>query len=103
MQRLEASDERRVGRFVAETAAIEAGDEPFPAAFLSALRRLVPCDNVSFCELDRVRERELGESRGAGLGPEPEVSYWEIRHEHPTCHRPRDDGRLPRASACRTS
>lgn len=88
MQRLEASEERRVGRFVAETAAIEAGDEPFPTPFLSALRRLVPCDNVSFSELDRVHERALGESEEPFYdGPEPEVSYWEIRHEHPTCHR----------------
>ena len=62
MQRLEASEERRVGRLVAETAAIEVGDEPFSGPFLSALRRLVPCDNVSFSELDRVNERELGES-----------------------------------------
>ena len=36
------------------------GDEPFPPAFLAALRRLVPCDSVAFCELDRIDERELG-------------------------------------------
>ena len=87
MQRLEASEERRVGRLVAETAAMEVGDEPFSAPFLAALRRLVPCDNVSFSELDRVNERELGESEDPAWDLEPEVSYWEIRHEHPMCHR----------------
>jgi len=53
MQRLDAGDLERVGQFVAETGTIE-GDEPFPPAFLAALRRLVPCDTVTFCELDRV-------------------------------------------------
>ena len=86
MQRLEASDERRVGRFVAETAAVELGSQPFPAPFLSALRRLVPSDDVVFSELDRVREIELGQiTEPVYDGPEAPVSYWEIRHEHPTC------------------
>jgi DNA-binding CsgD family transcriptional regulator len=88
MHRLDATEERRVGRFVVETAEITSDDEPFPAAFLAALRRLVPCDDVSFSELDRVAERELGHvSHPRWDGPEPEVSYWEIRHEHPVCHR----------------
>ena len=86
MQRLEASDERRVGRFVTETAAMELGSEPFPAPFLSALRRLARSDDVVFCELDRVREIELRQvSEPVYDGPEAPVSYWEIRHEHPTC------------------
>ena len=85
MQRLEASDERRVGRFVTETAAMELGSEPFPAPFLSAFRRLARSDDVVFCELDRVREIELRQvSEPVYDGPEA-VSYWEIRHEHPTC------------------
>jgi hypothetical protein len=87
MHRLDATGERRVGRFVVETAAIEFDDEPFPAPFLAALRRLVPCDDVSFSELDRVAERDLGfRCYPVWDGPEPEVSYWEIRHEHPVCH-----------------
>jgi DNA-binding CsgD family transcriptional regulator len=86
MQRLEASDERRVGRFVAETAAMELGAEPFPASFLSVLRRLVRSDDVVFSELDRVREIELGQiTEPVYDGPEAPVSYWEIRHEHPAC------------------
>jgi DNA-binding CsgD family transcriptional regulator len=87
MQRLDAGDLERVGRFVAEVGAIE-GDEPFPPAFLAALQRLIPCDSVTFCELDRVAERALG---GTTLPEEmdveePEVDYWEARHEHPVCH-----------------
>ena len=55
MRSLDAGDLERVGRFVAETGEIE-GDEPFPAEFLAALRLLVSCDSVTFCELDRVGE-----------------------------------------------
>jgi DNA-binding CsgD family transcriptional regulator len=90
MQSLEATDERRVGRFVVETADFRSDDEPFVAPFLAALRRLVPCDDVCFSELDRVRQIDLGwigEPNPVEGSPEPEVSYWEIRHGHPTCHR----------------
>ena len=88
MQRLDARDLERVGRFVAETGSIE-GDEPFPPAFLAAIRRLVPCDSVTFCELDRVGERALGV---VSYPEEPQddeelgLDYWEARHEHPVCH-----------------
>ena len=88
MQRLDAGALERVGRFVAETGEID-GDEPFPPAFLAALRRLVPCDSVTFCELDRIGERELGM---ASFPDEQEaqdelaLDYWEARFEHPICH-----------------
>jgi hypothetical protein len=88
MQRLDATDERRLGRFVAAAAEIESRAEPFPRQFLAALRRLVPCDDVAFSELDRVRQRVLGGVEDPVWdGREPDVSYWEIRHEHPACHR----------------
>ena len=89
MQRLDATDYALVGRFLAETAAVAPGDGPFPRQFLAALRGLVPCDDVSFCELDRVRELVLGGNSYPDCEdwPEPEVPYWEIRHEHPACHR----------------
>lgn len=88
MQRLDARDLERVGRFVAETGSIE-GDEPFPPAFLAAIRRLVPCDSVTFCELDRVGRRELGTVSCPHEVEEDEelgLDYWEARHEHPVCH-----------------
>ena len=88
MQRLEATEERRVGRFVAAASEIVTSEQPFPVASLAALRRLVPCDDVAHSELDRVRERVLGGVEDPVWdGVEPEVSYWEIRHEHPACHR----------------
>ena len=87
MERLDAVDLARVGRFVAETGEID-GDEPFPPAFLAALRRLVPCDSVTFCELDRVGQRELGGTSFPDEtdAEEPLVDYWEARHDHPICH-----------------
>lgn len=87
MERLDAGDLERVGRFVAEAGSID-GDEPFPPAFLAALRRLVPCDSVSFCELDRIAQRELGYASVPDEtgGSEPELDYWTARAEHPICH-----------------
>ena len=87
MRRLDSGDLERIGRFVAETAAI-GGDEPFPPAFLEALQRLIPCDSVAFCELDRVGKRALGcvalpaEADGEA---DPGLEYWDVRHEHPVC------------------
>jgi len=87
MQRLDAGDLERVGRFVAEVGAIE-GDEPFPPAFLAALQRLVPCDSVTFCELDRIEERELAVTTTPDVPDSGEVhlDYWQARHDHPICH-----------------
>jgi hypothetical protein len=87
VERLDASDLARVGRFVAETGEVE-GDGPFPPAFLAALRRLVPCDFVAFNELDRVRERHLRfvvYPHGAVDGMEAPITYWQARAEHPLC------------------
>ena len=88
MERLDTVDLARVGRFVAETGEID-GDEPFPPAFLAALRRLVPCDFVAFNELDRVGERHLNyveDPVDATDGIEAPITYWEARRDHPLCH-----------------
>ncbi len=86
MQALDATDLGRIVRFLGEVGEIE-GEEPFPSEFLAALRRLVPCDSVTFSELDRLHERGLGYIEDpVWEGPEPEVSYWDIRHEHPVSH-----------------
>ena len=88
MQRLDAGDLERIGRFVAAASDVELRDVPFPPELLAALRALVPCDGVTFSELDRVRERVLGNvEEPVWDAPEPEISYWEVRHEHPTCSR----------------
>ena len=90
MHRLDASDERRVGRFVVETAVIESDDEPFPAAFLAALCRLVPCDEVAFGELDRHAVRVLARHVvPVREGPERNPTPW----AHPVArpHEPTGD------------
>ena len=101
MERLDAADLARVGRFVAETAEID-GDEPFPRSFLAALRRLVPCDFVAFNELDRIRELQLNyleDPLGASDGLEAPISYWQARGGPPALPLPRDDRRLARVPA----
>lgn len=101
MERLDAGELERVGRFVAETGAID-GVEPFPSAFLAELQRLVPCDSVIFCELDRVAERDLGGTTTLEESDvdEPALEYWEARHEHPICryHETTGDWRAYRLS-----
>ena len=83
---MDATDYRRLGRFVADTAGLPQGEEPFPRPFLAALRQLVPCDVVSYSALDRVHERYLDLLEEPGHDrPEPELTYWEIRSEHPLC------------------
>jgi DNA-binding CsgD family transcriptional regulator len=86
MERLDAGDLERIGRFVAETGELD-GNAPFPPAFLAALQRLVSCDQVTFSELDRVAEVDLGLTAFPEADPDdvPEVPYWEIRREHPIC------------------
>jgi len=87
MERPDARDYARLGRFIAEAGGI-VGDGPFPTGLLAALGRLVPCDDVTFSEPDRVRQIDLGCSCEPDFhGPTPPVSYWDIRHEHPVCHR----------------
>jgi hypothetical protein len=105
VQRLEAAELVRIGRFLAEIEPVQ--DEAFPRSFLAALRRLVPSDDVCFSELDRVRERDLGFLCEPDYeGPEPEVTYWDIRHEHPICSRHEETGDFsarPTSSARRSS
>lgn len=85
MERLGPADLEQVLQFLGELASIET-EEPFPPELLAELRRLVPCDCITFCELDRVRELHLGSVDFPGSDWEPTpCTYWEIRHEHPVC------------------
>jgi DNA-binding CsgD family transcriptional regulator len=67
------------------------GPTAFPLELLERLEELVPADVVHFCELDRVRQRGISDTFGAGAGSFDEVEkadpgwYWRVRHEHPTC------------------
>jgi DNA-binding CsgD family transcriptional regulator len=74
MGRIDAADHARLGRFVAETADLPRDGEVFSGAFLAALRRLVPCDFVSYAEMDRVQCRLLRfVDQPVYDGPEPEL------------------------------
>jgi DNA-binding CsgD family transcriptional regulator len=95
VERLTASDLEGILAFL-ELAHGTTGDEPFPAEALEALSRLVPCDEVTFTELDRVRRDLLGvvfyraSDAPDGAGHE---TYWRLAEQHPLCARTAD-GRL---------
>jgi DNA-binding CsgD family transcriptional regulator len=89
VENLSRSDLRAVLEFV-ETAWGLAGERPFTSGTLAALKQLVPCDVVAYCELDRLNQRTLeyldsddaeGDD-GGGEGP-----FWDIVDDHPLCHR----------------
>lgn len=61
MTRLRESDLRGVLEFLREADTVTGGD-PFPPSLVGALRALVPCYGVGFCELDQLHERLLAES-----------------------------------------
>ena len=70
------------------------GPEPFPRSLLASLRRLVPGDFVSYCELDRVRQvgiwtedDPIVEDDGSEL-----ETYWRLRHQHPVCRYEEETG-----------
>jgi DNA-binding CsgD family transcriptional regulator len=56
---------------------------------LASLRRLVPGDVVTYCELDRVRKVGIWAEADPAVeddgGSELET-YWRLRHQHPVCH-----------------
>jgi DNA-binding CsgD family transcriptional regulator len=84
MERVDAADHARIGRFVAETADLPRDGEPFSSAFLAALRRLVPCDFVSYAEMDRVQCRLLRfVDQPVYDGPEPELHGSQLDPDDP--------------------
>lgn len=99
MERLGPADLERALQFLGKLAAVE-GEVPFPPELLAELRRLVPCDWIGFCELDRVRELELGLVEYPTYDGEwPTCTYWEIRDEHPRLPPARVGRRLQRPQA----
>jgi DNA-binding CsgD family transcriptional regulator len=63
-----------------------AGPTAFPPEFLAELRRLVPCDNVRYSELDRVGKRVLEYAEYPEYdGPSPNRAYWDVAGEYPAC------------------
>jgi DNA-binding CsgD family transcriptional regulator len=87
VERLSRSDLQAILGFL-EFAYGAASGEPFPPAVLESLSSLVPCDEVSFTELDRIRKKGIrgvvfrkdGPASGPGL-----ETFWRLVHEHPLC------------------
>jgi len=68
------------------------GPDPFPSQLLDRLRELVPCDFVTYCELDQPGRRVLvldGCSHASevdAVAPEEGVrTFWQLKHQHPLC------------------
>ena len=85
--RLRTSDLNGMLAFLEEANSVD-GPEPIPRTLLASLRRLVPSDMVTYCELDRVRQVGIWseddpyvESDGSEL-----ETYRRLRHQHPACH-----------------
>jgi DNA-binding CsgD family transcriptional regulator len=80
--------------FVHDATDLVGGPDVFPRPVLTRLARLIPCDEVGYCELDRSRNRVL---RGASslvepCAPMPDLleHFWRIVDLHPLClHRER--------------
>ena len=83
MNGLRESDLRAAWEFL-ELAWSAAGSRPFPLETVEALARLIPCDAVGYCELDRVERREIEYVGNDGDGGDPDL-FWSIVDEHPLC------------------
>lgn len=72
-----------------ETAWALADERAFTAETLDALNQLVPCDEVSYCVLDRVQRREIAyiDTNGdeSEEGDDDDELFWRIVGEHPLC------------------
>jgi DNA-binding CsgD family transcriptional regulator len=88
MEALRSRDLRAALEFV-ETAWALADERAFTAETLDALNELVPCDEVSYCVLDRVQRREIAyidtNAGKTGEGDDDDESFWRIVDEHPLC------------------
>jgi DNA-binding CsgD family transcriptional regulator len=75
------------------------GPDPFPSELLDRLRELVPCEFVTYCELDQPGKRTLvldGCSRASEVDTlvleEGERTFWRLKHQHPLCAHQRRTG-----------
>ena len=87
MERLSRSDLQAILGCL-EFAYGEASEEPFPPAVLERFSSLVACDELSYTELDRVRNKVIRgvayRKDGPEFGPGMET-FWRLVHEHPLC------------------
>ena len=88
---LRRSDLRQALDFLCEASEITEPD-PFPTVLLDRLRTLVPCDFVSYDEMDQIEQRVLffgncTNSQAAGDDPDGSDidTFWRIKDENPVC------------------
>jgi DNA-binding CsgD family transcriptional regulator len=89
MERLSSSDLEAVLGFL-DLAHSAAGEEPFPAEVLECLSSLVPCDEVTFTELDRVRRSLIAVNvycRDEPVDGPGGETLWRAIDQHPLCSR----------------
>jgi hypothetical protein len=67
---LRNGDLRAALDFVHEAATVVGGDDCCPPEVLEGLARLVPCDSVGYCELDRIGRRILKDMQRARVDEE---------------------------------
>jgi DNA-binding NarL/FixJ family response regulator len=84
METLRSRDLSAVLEFV-EIAWALADERAFTSETLDALNELVPCDEVSYCVLDRVRRREIAYLDNDGGETDDDELFWRIVDEHPLC------------------
>jgi DNA-binding CsgD family transcriptional regulator len=84
---LRQADLLAVVEFLDEASGLVGGDEVFPPPVLARLERLVPCDLVTYCELDYIAKRGLRSSDSHEVVPPPdsEGRFWRFVDEHPLC------------------
>ena len=87
----QSRDAEQLLRFVAEAESI-GGDQPFTPDLLGELGHLVEADVVTYCELDRVRRRNLVYFGRADDGDDDleldDETFWRVLlEEHPLCQR----------------
>jgi DNA-binding CsgD family transcriptional regulator len=89
---LATRDAEQLLRFIAEAESI-GGDQPFTPDLLVELGRLVPADEVGYCEIDRVRRRSLlnvDDWPDDREPPDDETLWRVLLEEHPLCLREKE-------------
>ena len=87
MSALAPRDAERVLRFLGYAEEL-GGDRAFTPELLDELGKLIRADEVTYCELDRVRQRDRYVAMRPGDEWQPtEAPYWEISQDYPTCHQ----------------
>jgi DNA-binding CsgD family transcriptional regulator len=85
MQALGSRDLRAALEFV-ETAWALADQRAFTPQTLAALSELIPCDDLGYSDLDRVRRRTLDYvGTDEGDGDADHEAFWRIVGDHPLC------------------